>query len=192
MSDNARDIYLSSLDAKSDLNARRLAELAHIPADDPMWLLMHETQRSVREVINGADAVLANGPFAQRLATAVAGSISHNERITATLTAAIERTREGGTQAIRSLPWFRCWNLGGLQSGRHNRTATVRHVTWWRSGRATPAIRQSRPRSTVNRVQSKQTPVRGSEEAWMPVRRWWAANAIGWRACWVGLRRLPS
>jgi hypothetical protein len=103
MSDSARDLYLSSLDAKSELNARRLAELSRIPDDDPMWLLMHETQRSVREVINGADTVLANEPFAHRLATTVAVSLSRDERLIATLTAAIDHTHAAATKAIRSL-----------------------------------------------------------------------------------------
>ena len=103
MTDSARDVYLASLDARSELNARRLAELSHIPGDDPMWLLMHEMQHSVREVINGANTALANEPFAQRLATSVAASIAHDERIATVLTTAIERTHEAATRSICSL-----------------------------------------------------------------------------------------
>jgi hypothetical protein len=103
MSDSARDVYLASLDTRSELNARRLAELSHIPDDDPMWLLMHETQRSVREVINGANIALTNEPFAQRLSVAVATSVARDERIATALTAAIERTYEAATRALRSL-----------------------------------------------------------------------------------------
>jgi hypothetical protein len=103
MTDSARNVYLSSLDARSELNARRLAELSHIPDDDPMWLLMYETQRSVREVINGANIALTNEPFAQRLSVAVATSVARDERIATALTAAIERTYEAATRALRSL-----------------------------------------------------------------------------------------
>jgi hypothetical protein len=103
MKDSARDLYLSSLDARSELNARRLAELSHIPADDPMWLLMHETQRSVREAIGGANAVLANEAFAQRLSTTVAGSICRDERVIASLTGSVEHIHNAASRAIRSL-----------------------------------------------------------------------------------------
>jgi len=103
MTDSALDVYLSSLDTRSELNARRLAELSHIPDDDPMWLLMHETQRSVREVINGANTALTNEPFAQRLSVAVATSIARDERIVTALTTAVERTHQAATRSIRSL-----------------------------------------------------------------------------------------
>ena len=103
MTDSARDVYLSSLDAKNELDARRLAELYHIPSDDPMWLLMHETQRSVREVINGANVALTNEPFAQRLSVAVAESIARDERTVAALSTAIERIHDAAMRAIRSL-----------------------------------------------------------------------------------------
>jgi hypothetical protein len=103
MTDSARAIYLSSLDAGSELKARRLAELSHIPDDDPMWLLIHETQRSVREVINGANTALTSEPFAQRLSVAVATSIVRDERIVTALTTAVERTHDAATRSIRSL-----------------------------------------------------------------------------------------
>ena len=103
MRDSARDLYLASLDAESELNARRLAEISHIPADDPLWLLIYETQRSVREVIGSANTVLTNESFAQRLSITVASSLSRDERVIASLTAAIERTHEAATHGIRSL-----------------------------------------------------------------------------------------
>lgn len=103
MSRSARDLYLASLDAKGELNARRLAELSRIPDDDPVWMMLHELQRSAREITSGANAALANDAFAQRLATAIGISVAHNEQVVAAVTAAVSNTHEAATRAIRSL-----------------------------------------------------------------------------------------
>ena len=103
MSNNARDLYLSSLDSKSELNARRLAELSHVPDDDPMWLMLHELQRSAREVTSGANAVLGNDAFAQRLSTVIGSNVAQNDLIVTALTAAIDKTHNAASRAIRSL-----------------------------------------------------------------------------------------
>ena len=103
MSHNARDLYLSALDSKSELNARRLAELSHIPDDDPMWVMLHELQRSARELTTGANAALANDVFAQGLSTVFGSNLAQNDVILAALTAAIDKTHEAASGAIRSL-----------------------------------------------------------------------------------------
>jgi hypothetical protein len=103
MSRSARDLYLASLDAKGELNARRLAELSRIPDDDPVWMMLHELQRSSREITSGANAALANDAFAQRLSAAVAINVARDERVLASLTAAINNTHEAAARAIRSL-----------------------------------------------------------------------------------------
>ena len=103
MSRSARDLYLSALDSASELNARRLAELSHIPDDDPLWMMLHELQRSAREVTTGANAALGNDVFAQRLSTVIGSNLAQNDLIVAALTAAIDKTHESASRAIRSL-----------------------------------------------------------------------------------------
>jgi len=103
MSRSARDFYLASLDAKGELSARRLAELSHIPDDDPVWMMLHELQRSAREITSDASAALANDAFSQRLSTAIGINVARDERIVTALTAAINGTHEAATGAIRSL-----------------------------------------------------------------------------------------
>ncbi len=103
MKHSARDLYLASLDGKDDLNARRLAELSHIPDDDPMWMMLHELQRSAREITSGANAALANDAFSQRLSTAIGINVARDERVVAALAEAIDSTHEAATRAIRSL-----------------------------------------------------------------------------------------
>jgi len=103
MSTSARDAYLASLDPATELSARRLAEKSGIPDNDPMWLLLHELQRSLREVTSSANAALSNEPFAQRLSVAISASVTSDERITDALTAAIRMTQDASVRAIRSL-----------------------------------------------------------------------------------------
>ena len=103
MSSSARDAYLASLDPDTELSARRIAEKSGIPDNDPMWLLLYELQRSLREATAGANAVLSNEPFAQRLSAAVGARIAGDERIVDALTAAIHTTQDGSMRAIRSL-----------------------------------------------------------------------------------------
>ena len=103
MSASARDLYLASLDATSELNVRRLAEMSRVPGDDPMWLIMYELQRSAREITSGAGAALANDAFAQRLSNAIGSNVAQNVGVLAALTAAVDSTRDAATRAIRSL-----------------------------------------------------------------------------------------
>jgi hypothetical protein len=103
MTGTARDLYLGSLDPNAELNARRLAERSRIPDDDPMWLLLHEMQQSMREVTRGAHAALANELFAQRLTTAVATTVVNDERIIGAVAAGINAIQDSSIRAIRSL-----------------------------------------------------------------------------------------
>lgn len=103
MSRHARDLYLASLDSNVELSARRLAEQSGIPDNDPMWLLLHEMQRAMREAASGANAVLANDAFADRVSSEIGIKVSNDERVLAALTAAIKNTREAALHAIRSL-----------------------------------------------------------------------------------------
>ena len=68
-----------------------------------MWMMLHELQRSSREITSGANAALANDAFAQRLSTAIATNVARDERVVAALTAAINNTHEAASRAIRSL-----------------------------------------------------------------------------------------
>lgn len=103
MTATARDIYLASLDSKAELSARRLAERSRIPDDDPMWLLLHEMQQSMREITRGANAALANELFAQRLTTAVANSVANDDRVVGAIAAGISAIQDSSIRAIRSL-----------------------------------------------------------------------------------------
>ena len=103
MSNSARDLYLASLDGKGELNARRLAEISRIPDDDPVWMMLHELQRSSREITSSANAALANDAFAQRLSADIAINVARDERVITSLTAAINNTHEAAARAIRSL-----------------------------------------------------------------------------------------
>ena len=103
MSRHARELYLASLDSNVELSARRLAEQSGIPDNDPMWLLLHEMQRAMREAAGGVNAVLANDAFADRVSSAIGINVANDERVVAALTAAIKNTREAAMHAIRSL-----------------------------------------------------------------------------------------
>jgi len=103
MSSTARDAYLASLDSTTELSVRRLAEKSSLPDNDPMWLLLHEVQRSLREATTAANAALSNEPFAQRLSLAISASITADERIVDGLTSAIRSTQDASVRAIRSL-----------------------------------------------------------------------------------------
>lgn len=103
MSGTARDLYLASLDSKTELNARRLAERSRIPDDDPMWLLLHEIQQSTRELTRGANAALANESFAERLSSVIASSLVSDQRVIAAATGAINGIHDTSIRAIRSL-----------------------------------------------------------------------------------------
>lgn len=103
MSSSAREAYLASLDPTTELSARRLAEKSGIPDNDPIWLLLHELQRSLRETSSSASAALANEPFAQRLSAAVSASIVADERIVDSLTTTIRTVQDASLRAIRSL-----------------------------------------------------------------------------------------
>ncbi len=103
MTATARDIYLASLDSKTELNARRLAERSRIPDDDPMWLMLHEIHQSTHELTRGANAALANDAFAERLSSAVASGITSNQRIVAVVANGITSIHDASVRAIRSL-----------------------------------------------------------------------------------------
>jgi murein L,D-transpeptidase YcbB/YkuD len=103
MNATARDIYLSSLDPKAELNARRLAERSRVPDDDPMWLLLHEMQQATRELTRGANAALTNDAFAERLSSTVASSITNDQRIIAAVADGIAGIHDVSVRAIRSL-----------------------------------------------------------------------------------------
>lgn len=103
MSSSARDAYLASLDSTTELSVRRLAEKSGLPDNDPMWLLLHEVQRSLRETTATANAALSNEPFAQRLSLAISASVTNDERIADALTAAIRTAQDASLHAIRSL-----------------------------------------------------------------------------------------
>jgi hypothetical protein len=68
-----------------------------------MWLMLHELQRSAREITSSANAALANDAFAQRLSTVIGNAVADNELIVSALTAAIDKTHESASRAIRSL-----------------------------------------------------------------------------------------
>ena len=103
MNSSARDLYLSSLDPLTELNARRLAERSSIPDDDPMWLMLHELHQVAREVTSGAHAALVNEAFAERLSVAIGASLTSDERIVDALSGAIQSTRDAAQHALRSL-----------------------------------------------------------------------------------------
>ncbi len=103
MTATAREVYLASLDPKAELSARRLAERSRIPDDDPMWLLLHEMQQATRELTRGANAVLTNDAFAERLSSAVASGITNNQRIIAAVADGISGIHDASVRAIRSL-----------------------------------------------------------------------------------------
>jgi hypothetical protein len=103
VSGTARDLYLSSLGADAELNARRLAERSRIPDDDPMWLLLYEMQQSVREFTRGTNTVLANEAFADRLSSAVGSSIAKDQRVIGALADGITGVHDASVRAIRSL-----------------------------------------------------------------------------------------
>jgi len=91
-------------DSNVELSARRLAEQSGIPSDnDPMWLLLHEMQRAMREAAGGVNTVLANDAFADRVSSAIGINVANDERVVAALTSAIKNTREAAMHAIRSL-----------------------------------------------------------------------------------------
>lgn len=96
-------MYLASLDAKAELNARRLAERSRIPDDDPTWLLLHEMQQATRELTRGANAALTNDAFAERLSSTIASSIVNDQRIIATVANGITGIHDTSARAIRSL-----------------------------------------------------------------------------------------
>ena len=103
MSESARDAYLASLDPATELSARRLAEKSGVPDNDPIWLLLHEVHRSLRETTTSANAALANEPFAQRLSATVGASLVGDERIVDALTTSIRTMQDASLRAIRSL-----------------------------------------------------------------------------------------
>lgn len=103
MSGTARDLYLASLDLKTELNARRLAERSRVPDDDPMWLLLHEMHQSARELTRSANAALANESFAERLAPAIASSIAGDQRVITATTSAITGIHDISVRSLRSL-----------------------------------------------------------------------------------------
>jgi hypothetical protein len=96
-------MYLASLEPNAELSARRLAERSRIPDDDPMWLMLHEMQQSVRELTRGANAALTNEPFALRLASAVASRVANDERIIDAVAAGVDAVRESSVRTIRLL-----------------------------------------------------------------------------------------
>lgn len=103
MISTARDLYLASLGRDAELNARRLAERSRIPDDDPMWLLLHEMQQSTRELTRSANAALTHDSFAERLSSAVALSLTNDQRIIAAIVDGISGTSDASISAIRSL-----------------------------------------------------------------------------------------
>lgn len=103
MSSSARELYLSSLDSDSELSARRLAETSGVPDNDPLWLMLNELHRSVRQITNDTNLALSNDRFVSHLSAAVASQLANNERITSELTSSIRSIQEVSLCAVRSV-----------------------------------------------------------------------------------------
>jgi len=121
---NARELYLNSLGSEDELSARRAAEKAGIPDDDPTWILLHEVRRACQEATRctttlrdaASEAatrieVASSGKLAdvdvERLALQIASDagtqIASDDRIVGALTEGVRRVEYEAARHIRAL-----------------------------------------------------------------------------------------
>ncbi len=118
----ARELYLASLSPDEELAARRAAERAGIPDNDPTWLLLLEVRRATREtnrctealkqVVSDAvtrigrtvtDSSTLSDAVSIQFANAAGARLAENDRLVNAVAAAVRGVEANATRAMHVL-----------------------------------------------------------------------------------------
>lgn len=121
----ARELYLASLAPEDELAARRAAEKAGIPENDPTWLLLSEVRRASQETnrctaelkLTASEAAArieragasdgisqaTDDALARRIVIATATQVANNEHVGSAIASAVSRVEADATRAMRTL-----------------------------------------------------------------------------------------
>jgi hypothetical protein len=119
----AREVYLASLAPEDELTARRAAEKAGIPEDDPTWLLLSEVRRAAQETnrctadltLAVAEAVsrielasedrhpLVSDDALSRIANTAGTKLADNDRVAEAVAGGVRRVEHDAIRAMRTL-----------------------------------------------------------------------------------------